>query len=209
MENKKKTFKIMNFKFILILFCVLVCIIFAIIYIKNLYKDDYSSQAIEEIKSIASYKASVDIVVKNSKQEIVCSGKEIYDTNRGGKLLLEKNTYFFNGNSLSVKDANGMEYTSEEKADVYRFCFLQEYMKYFYLEGEMHAEPLEYRGRKCDMISFELAGNNKNIHWASIYYDLDRSVPLEIKVYNEDNKEVMYIMFKEFMKNIDINDEEL
>ena len=208
MEKVKKPFKIINKSLLMIFVFLFIAIAFVGIYCKKLYNSEHKSEAINQIKNIISYRTDVEIIVKNSKQDLSYKGKEVFIGDRGSKLSLDKNTYILKNGTLLVRDNNSMEYYASEDADIYKLCFLDEYKKYLYLDTELHNDLKSYKGRQCDTIRFELSGNNKNLKNACIYYDIENKVPMEIKIFNHEDKETLSIKYDKFETNIKIDDKE-
>lgn len=208
MERVSESFKKANKSLLMIFVFLFIAIGFVGIYCKKLYSSEHKSEAINQIRSIISYKTDVEITVKNCKQNLSYKGKEIFDSEMGSKLSLDKNTYILKNGKLLVRDFNSVEYYPSEDDDVYRLCFIEEYKKYLYLDTELHNELQNYKGKQCDAIKFELAGNNKNLNNVCIYYDIENKVPVEIKIFNDKEKEILSINYSNFEANIKVEDKE-
>lgn len=200
--------KLINKRSIISFSLFLVCLTCIGIYIKNISFTKDDNNIIENIKVMQSYKTKVNIMVKNDKQEILYCGEQIYKSSIGSKMNLEKNQYILKDGKLLVKDEKNMAYEENKEDLVYRLSFLEEYLRYIYLDSKIDHKEKTYDGVPCEVFSFELIGNNDNMYKAKIFFDKKTGNPIETKIYNKKGKETVTIKYMEFIKNIKIEDDE-
>lgn len=200
--------KFINKKSVLSLVVFVICLTCIGIYIKNISFGKEDNNIIDNIKVMQSYKTKVNITVKNDKQEILYCGQQIYKSSKGSKMTLEKNKYMIKDGKLLVQDQNGKRYEENKEDALYRLSFIEEYLRYIYIDNKIDHKEKTYDGIPCEVFSFELIGNNDNIYKAKMFFDKKTSNPIEIKIYNKKGQETINIKYAEFIRNLKIDDNE-
>lgn len=208
-ENKiinKKTFNKLKLTDVLI-FILAIILGFNIFKILTVGKKD-KFNSLESLKDMSSYTSKIDIAMKNNREEILYSGEQKYKRYQGSKLELQKNTYFFKNDKIYVKDNKGKVYEEKSQDGMYKLCFIEQYLQYLYLQQYSKEKNIDYEGKSCEVFTFELPMNNSNLQKASVVLDKKEKIPMMIKVFNRKGEETIIIKYKEFLKNIQLDNEQ-
>ncbi|AWZ47633.1 hypothetical protein C3495_01695 [Clostridiaceae bacterium 14S0207] len=204
--NNKNVFNKLKLTDVLI-FILVIILGFNIYKILTVGKKD-TLNSLESLKSMSSYTSKIDIIMKNNKEEILYSGEQKYKRYQGSKLELEKNTYFFKNDKIYVKDNKGKIYEEKSQDGMYKLCFIEQYLQYLYLQQYSKEKNIEYEGKTCQVFKFEVPMNNSNLQKACVILDKKEKIPKMIKVFNRKGEETLIVKYKEFLKNIQLDNDQ-
>lgn len=177
-------------------------------------KIENSEQAFDYVKSLKNYIADIKVTFKNDRSEESVFLKQYSSSNNSYRLDLEgERSYIYKDDKIYVKDIkNNTEYFVEEEFDeVYKYCFLNEYIKLIYSMDQVgyfkesyveNEEEIKFFGAKVN-----LPTNNLNISYATLYLDGSRYIPLKLEIFDsKGNRRVLieYLTF-DVLDEIDSN----
>ncbi|MFX0549413.1 germination lipoprotein GerS-related protein [Hathewaya histolytica] len=173
-------------------------------------KQESVFDSIQSLKNIQSYSASIEIISKNDKQELLYSGTQKYKKNVGSKLELEKNIYLYKDGKLYVKDKyNSKVFQDEkEKTDLFKITFIDECLKYLYTDKNLKSIKEKKNKEEIETLHFVLPGNNENVNSAKLIIDIKSKTPKELLILNKEHKVTTKIKYKDFINNVKIDESE-
>lgn len=164
-------------------------------------KIENSEQAFDYIKGLKNYIAYTKITFKNERSEESIFLKQYSSSNGIYRLdLNEDRTYIYRDDKIFVKDLkNDKQYFLEESFDeVYKNCFLNEYIKLLYSMDQVEYFKESYsEGESITTIygaKVNLPINNLNMSSATLYLDGSRYVPIKLEIF--DNKGNLRILIE-------------
>ena len=195
--------KIFNFLFVLFLFFITSC---------NTKKINNSEEAFNYIKALKNYAADIRVTFKNERNEESLFLKQYSSEDNSYRLDLEnERTYIYKDNKIYVKDLkNNAEYFLEEEFDeIYKYCFLNEYIKLIYsmdevtyFDKKLDTGEVEYFAAKVN-----LPTNNLNMNYAILYIDANKFIPIKLEIYDsKENNRVLieYLTFEVVEKDLSL-----
>lgn len=190
----------------------IICFLFFITSCKRDVKIQNSEQAFDYIKSLKNYVSDVKITFKNNRGEESFCLKQYSSIDSVYRMDFEgERSYIYEDDKIYVKDIkNASEYSVDEKFDeVYKYCFLNEYIKLIYSMDEViYFKESIYEGENKKIIygaRVNIPTNNLNIKYAILYLDGDRNIPIKLEIFDSQNNErvlIEYITF-EILQDID------
>lgn len=166
------------------------------------------------VKSIKNYIADIKITFKNARNEESILFKQYSNSNNQYRLDLEGDrSYIYKDDKIYVKDIkNGVDYLVEEKFDeIYRYTFLNEYIKLIYSmdEVEYFEEVYDYGDSKKSyyLAKVNIPTNNLNIKEAILYLDSEKLIPSKLVIYDSKGEQRVLIEYSTFdiLEEIDGN----
>lgn len=154
-------------------------------------KIESSEQAFDYIKSIKNYESNIKVTFLNDKSSESIFLKQYVSSDYGYRLDLEnERSYLYKNDKIHVKDIkNNREYFVDENFDeIYRYCFLNEYIKLIYSMDEVdYFKQLTDNGERILFASrVNLPTNNLNISYSILYLNEDSYLPFKFEIF--DNK---------------------
>ncbi|MDP4146382.1 MAG: germination lipoprotein GerS-related protein [Bacillota bacterium] len=165
---------------------------------------DKNKNIIDDLKDLKSYSCNMDIQVKNSKQKIDYSARQIYSVGLGYRLELNKDrTMVYKGNKIYIKDyKNNSVYTTDKSFDdVYRLSFIGEYIGLLYTDENIKYSFTKVGDEEYELIKLKIPSNNKNLSNAVLHVNTKTKVPSKLFIYDFQGNEVMEITYKDFKAN--------
>lgn len=171
-----------------------------------------SEEAFNYIKSLKNYVADIRVTFSNKRNEESLFLKQYSSEDNNYRLDLEnERTYIYKDDKIHVKDLkNNAEYFLEEEFDeIYKYCFLNEYIKLIYSMDEViyFDKKLETGEVEHYAAKVNLPTNNLNMNYAILYIDANKYIPLKLEIYDvKENKRVLieYLTFEVVEKDLSL-----
>lgn len=153
-----------------------------------------SERAFDYVKSITNYISDIRITFKNDRNEESIFLKQYSSSDNKYRLDLEgERSYIYKDNKIYVNDIkNNKGYFLEEDFDeVYKYSFLNEYIKLIYSMDEVnyftesYGEGEEYKTYFGARVN--LPTNNLNINYAILYLN-ENYTPLRLEIFDSKDK---------------------
>ncbi len=164
-----------------------------------------SEQAFEYIKSLKNYASDMKITFKNNRGEESFNLKQYSSVNSTYRMDFEGyRSYIYKDDKIYVKDIkNSTEYLLDENFDeVYKYCFLNEYIKLIYSMDEViYFKESIYEGENERVIygaRVNIPTNNLNIKYAILYLDGQKKIPIKLEIFDSKNNERVLIEYTTF-----------
>lgn len=190
-----------------ILFLMILLIPFISILLIIMFRHTYAptnEEIIESIKSIKSYTVEAEYTIKNSKGEYKQETKMYYCKDVGMRIEFDGDRVkIYKDGYINMKDKND-EYELNESIDiVYPLSFYNNLLNNPIESIEENEQ--EWGDTKYLEILVNLPGNNKHLSKAKVYVDKENKKPLVSKIYDNNGKECITIVYKNFeeVKEID------
>lgn len=168
------------------------------------------NEVLDNLKSLNSYSAKVNIKIKNDRQELLYECKQFYDKIQGYRLEIgSERVQIYKENKIYVKDnVNGAKYTLEEDFDqTYSLGFIGKYIGLLYTNESIKYSNKETEGNSYQVIELLLPGNNRNMKRADMYINVKAYLPEKIIVYDSKDNERILITYSEMIVNEVMNNE--
>lgn len=169
-----------------------------------------NEEIIESLKGIKAYKTEVEFVVKNSRDEERQDTIQYYKQDIGGRIDFGTDrTKIYKDGSILVKDniAN-KEYTMEDGMDeLYSLSFVNKLLSYS-IDNEGISEGQEEWGdTEYIVFTSELFLKNDNLNKIKIFIDKQEKIPIGAIIYDKENKDRVRIVYRNFEKLKDLDEE--
>ncbi len=183
---------------------VLVVIVFLIFVVScKSSKIESSEQAFNYVKSIKNYTSDIKVTFLNDKNSEIIFLRQYASSNYGYRLDFEnERKYFYRDNKIYINDVrNNIEYFVDENFDeIYKYCFLNEYIKLIYSMDEVDyfiqliaSDEKVVFGSRVD-----LPTNNSNISYAILYLSGENYLPLQFEIFDNKGRQRILIEYLTF-----------
>lgn len=176
-------------------------------------KIENSEQAFDYVKSIKNYTSHIRVTFKNERSEESIFLRQYSSSNDRYRLdLEEERIYIYKDDKIFVKDLeNNKEYFLEENFDeIYRYCFLNEYIKLIYSMDQVEYFKDSYGDEQNQIVIYgakvNLPSNNLNMNNAILYLDGDSCNPLKLEIYDSKSNLRVLIEYLTFESLEEIDD---
>lgn len=192
----------------LILCIPFISIILAIIF--RLTAVPTNEEVISELRGIQCYKTEVEYIVKNSRGEEREQTTQYYSEAKGARIDFgEDRIKFYKDGNIKVKDnISNKEYDVEEELDVlHSLAFMKNLLSYPIDEGSIKEGQEEWGERIYVELSLELFLENDHLYKAKVFIDKDKKTPIGVIVYDKEGNDRLRIIYKNFEKLKEIDND--
>lgn len=170
-----------------------------------------NEEIIKGLRDESCYKTKIDFTFINSRGEEIENTTMYYDINKYGKIVFSQDREkMYKDNKIVVKDniAN-TEYTLDETLDdLYSLAFLNKLLSFPINTDSIKEGQEEWGEQKYIYFTVEIFGAGNHVNTAKVYIDKDKQVPIGVVVYNKEGKATVKMIYKDFEK-LDNLDEDL
>lgn len=166
-------------------------------------KIESSEQAFDYLKSIKNYISDIRITFKNDRNQESMLIKQYSSSRNAYRLDLQNDrSYIYKGDKIYIKDIeNKLGYFIDEEFDeIYKYCFLNEYIKLIYSMDDVKYFEEDYGEGKIYIAKVNLPTNNLNISYAALYLDGDKYIPTRLEIF--DNMDRIRILIEYLNFNV-------
>ncbi len=159
------------------------------------------------LKNMKSYTSEMNMDIKNDKQTISYKAKQSYLRGGGYKLELNKDRVFiYKDDKIYISDKNnGTKYVQSKDFDeVFKLCFIGEYIGLLYTNEEIKYSIEKINGIEYSVIDLFIPGSNKNINNAVLYVNSKSMLPEKLIIYDIKGNEKINVTYTNFLANIKI-----
>lgn len=180
--------------------CLIVCVILLMANKREVNNED-PLKVIEKLNNIKSSTCDIKIKITNDKQTLNYEGTQTYIKDEERKLKLKNNTEIIckNEETRILDDKNGIEYIVGENYDcIYKLSFIDEFIKFLYLEDSIIYEYKTINETKFLLLSFKVPEYNRNFDRGVVYIDCVHNLPRKIIVYDVYNEQKAIILYENY-----------
>lgn len=162
------------------------------------------------LKSLKTYQCSMDITVKNDKQNLNYVANQFYSKKFGYRFDFDKERkIFYNNDKLYVSDMiNGQRYVLDNDFGyIYKVSFIGEFIKLMYTNESIDNTFKTLNGEEYEIFTTDVPSNNRNISKAVLYVDVKTKLPVAAIMYDDSGKDKIIVKYKNFKPNIKLGDE--
>ena len=186
----------------------IILIIFVILF--RVTAEPTNEEIIESLKGINAYKAEVQFIINNSRDEETQDTIQYYKKDVGGRIDFGTDrTKIYKDGSILVKDniAN-KEYTMEDGMDeLYSLSFVNKLLSYP-IDNEGRNEGQEEWGdTEYIVFTSELFLKNDSLNKIKIFIDKQEKTPIGAIIYDKENKDRVRIIYRNFEKLKELDEE--
>lgn len=168
-----------------------------------------NEEIVNNVKNIKSYTADVEYIFKNSRGEEREETKQYYDREKGSRVEFGTDrTKIYKSDSILVKDnlAN-REYTIEPSLDkVHALAFMKNLFSYPIKEGSIKEGQEEWGDRQYLELTLEIYLDNDHLDTAKVFLDKSTQTPIGTIIFDKDGKDRVRIVYKNFEKVTQIDE---
>lgn len=169
-----------------------------------------NEEIIQQLKDIKAYTSDVEYIFINTKDELREETKQFYEKDKGVRVEFGKDrTKIYKENTILIKDNIGSkEYTVEAAMDkVHSIAFMKNILSYPIEPGSIKCGQEEWGDRQYLEATINLYLDNEHMEKAKIFIDKEKTSPIGVIVYDKDGKDRIRIIYKNFekVKQIDEN----
>ncbi len=161
-------------------------------------------EIVDKLKDLKSYSCEINIKVKNSRQILEYSCRELYCRGAGYKVELGGDRVFlYKGDKIYVEDLkNGTKYVLNRDFDqVFKYSFIGDYIGLLYSNEKIIYTTRTETGVNYLGIGLVLPGSNRNLSSAVLYVEEKTAVPKNVVIYDGRNRETVEIVYSDFEIN--------
>ncbi|AJA48859.1 hypothetical protein CPAST_c27920 [Clostridium pasteurianum DSM 525 = ATCC 6013] len=169
-------------------------------------KNDKSS--IAYLKDLKSYTTDMSIEVKNNKQKLDYSGRQMYFLGLGYRLELNnQRVLIYKDDKIYITDLqNGNKYITDMNFDdVYKISFLGNFIDLLYTNERIKTSYKTVNGKKYELINTDMPDSNRNISHGILYVDVNKKIPQKLVVYDIKENEKFIVNYKNFVPNCSVD----
>ena len=200
----------MKKKLLLMLLVSIPIIIITLVIIFRMTAEPTNDEIIKSLKEINAYKTEIEFVVKNSRDEERLNTIQYYKKDIGGKIEFgEDRTKIYKDNMILVKDnISNKEYTMKESMDeLYSISFLNKLLSYPIDNQGIQEGQEEWGDTEYIAFTSELFLKNDNLDKVKIFIDKQEKKPIGAIVYDKNNKDRVRIVYRNFEKLKEMDEE--
>lgn len=194
---------------ITLLLCIpFISIILAIIF--RLTAMPTNEEIISELRGIKCYKTNVEYIVKNTRGEEREETIQYYSEDKGARIDFgEDRIKFYKDGNIKVKDnISNKEYTVDEELDVlHSLTFVKNLLSYPIIEGSIKEGQEEWGDRIYIELDLELFLENDHLYKAKVFIDKKEKAPIGAIVYDKEGNDRLRIIYKNFEKLKEIDND--
>lgn len=173
------------------------------------FRDNSKKDNISYLKNLKSYSTDMDIEVKNDKQNLNYSGRQIFSLGLGYRLELNKDrVLIYKEDKIYVTDLNnGQKYTTDMNFDdVYKISFLGKFIDLLYTNETIKTSYKTIDNNQYELINTVMPDSNRNISYGILYIEADKRLPKKLIIYDNKGKEKIIVTYKNFIPNYDVDE---
>lgn len=166
-----------------------------------------TKDALGYLKSLKTYQCSMDITVKNDKQNLNYTAKQFYSKKFGYRFDFDNDRkIFYNNDKLYVSDMiNGQRYVLDNDFGyIYKVSFIGEFIKLMYTNESIDQTYKTLNGVEYEIFTTDVPSNNRNISKAVLYVDVKTKLPVVVVLYDDNGKDKITIKYKDFKPNVEL-----
>lgn len=186
----------------------IILIIFVILF--RVTAEPTNEEIIESLKGINAYKAEVQFIINNSRDEETQDTIQYYKKDVGGRIDFGTDrTKIYKDGSILVKDniAN-KEYTMEDGMDdLYSLSFVNKLLSYPIDNEGINEGQEEWGDTEYIVFTSELFLKNDSLNKIKIFIDKQEKTPIGAIIYDKENKDRVRIIYRNFEKLKELDEE--
>ena len=193
----------MRKKLLLVFLVSIPVILISLVIILRLTAEPTNEEIIKSLKELKAYKAKVEFVVINARDEERQENVQYYIKDTGGRIDFgEYRTKIYKDNKVLVKDniSNKEFYMEDRMDDLYSLSFLNNLLSYPIDEDGIKEGQEEWGDTEYIEFTSELFLNNYNLNKVKIFIDKNEKVPIGAIVYDRNDNDRVRIVYKDFEK---------
>ena len=164
---------------------------------------------INELRNTKCYSSKVEYVFKNSKSQFEESTMQYYSFDKGLRIEFKdgyEGVKVYKGEEIKVGGNQDEEYILDKDIDIiYPLAFIENILSNPQ-SGEIKEVKAEWGQGTYLQIDMNYNSKNKHLNKAEFYVDKDKKVPVLLKILDDNNKERVIIIYKDFKKEKSLND---
>lgn len=160
-----------------------------------------SEQAFDYLKGIKNYISDVRVTFKNGRNEESILIKQYSSSKNAYRLDLQNDrSFIYKDDKIYVRDIkNKLGYFIDENFDeIYKYCFLNEYIKLIYSMDEVKYFEEDYGQGKNYGTKVNLPTNNLNVSYGVLYLDGEKYIPTRLEIFDNMDKQRILIEYLNF-----------
>lgn len=169
-----------------------------------------NEEIIKELKEVPFYETKVEYIIKNDRGEEREETLQYYSKDDGARIDFgEDRTKIYKNDEILIKDnISNSEYTIESKMDIlHSLAFMNKILSYPIREGSLIEGQEEWGDVVYLQFDVELFLDNEHLNSARVFVDKKNKTPIGIIIYDNEGKDSLRIIYKDFkkVKQIDEN----
>ena len=186
----------------------IILIIFVILF--RVTAEPTNEEIIESLKGINAYKAEVQFIINNSRDEETQDTIQYYKKDVGGRIDFGTDrTKIYKDGSILVKDniAN-KEYTMEDGMDeLYSLSFVNKLLSYPIDNEGINEGQEEWGDTEYIVFTSELFLKNDSLNKIKIFIYMQEKTPIGAIIYDKENNDRVRIIYRNFEKLKELDEE--
>lgn len=186
----------------------IILIIFVILF--RVTAEPTNEEIIESLKGINAYKAEVQFIINNSRDEETQDTIQYYKKDVGGRIDFgtDRTKIYKNGSILVKDNIANKEYTMEDGMDeLYSLSFVNKLLSYPIDNEGINEGQEEWGDTEYIVFTSELFLKNDSLNKIKIFIDKQEKTPIGAIIYDKENKDRVRIIYRNFEKLKELDEE--
>lgn len=169
-----------------------------------------NEEIIKSLKNINCYETKVDYIIKNDRGEEIEETTQYFSSDKGVRVeFADDRVKIYKNDGIYVKDnISNTEYVIDTSMDtMHSIAFMNKILSYPLKSDSLKEGQEEWGDTVYIQIDAELFLQNDHLNTARIFIDKKKKTPIGIIVYDKSGKDTLKIIYKDFNKVKEIDNE--
>ncbi|NKF06760.1 hypothetical protein J1C67_07270 [Clostridium gasigenes] len=169
-----------------------------------------NEEVISQLKEITCYKTNVEYITNNSRGEEKEETTQYYSEDKGARIDFGIDRIkFYKDDNIRVEDnISNKEYNVEADLDkLHSLAFMKNLLSYPIEEGSIKEGQEEWGEKKYIELTLELFLENDHLDKAKVFIDKKEKTPIGAIIYDKEGNDRLRIIYKNFEKLKEIDND--
>ncbi|MBU3108113.1 germination lipoprotein GerS-related protein [Clostridium gasigenes] len=196
-----------------VLITLLLCIPFISIILVIMFRltvEPTNEEVISQLREITCYKTNVEYITNNSRGEEKEETTQYYSEDKGTRIDfgIDRIKFYKDGNIRVEDNISNKEYNVEEDLDkLHSLAFMKKLLSYPIEEGSIKEGQEEWGEKKYIELTLELFLENDHLDKAKVFIDKKEKTPIGAIIYDKEGNDRLRIIYKNFEKLKEIDND--
>lgn len=169
-----------------------------------------NEEVISQLKEITCYKTNVEYITNNSRGEEKEETTQYYSEDKGARIDfgIDRIKFYKDGNIRVEDNISNKEYNVEADLDkLHSLAFMKNLLSYPIEEGSIKEGQEEWGEKKYIELTLELFLENDHLDKAKVFIDKKEKTPIGAIIYDKEGNDRLRIIYKNFEKLKEIDND--
>lgn len=169
-----------------------------------------NEEVVSQLKEITCYKTNVEYITNNSRGEEKEETTQYYSEDKGARIDfgIDRIKFYKDGNIRVEDNISNKEYNVEADLDkLHSLAFMKNLLSYPIEEGSIKEGQEEWGEKKYIELTLELFLENDHLDKAKVFIDKKEKTPIGAIIYDKEGNDRLRIIYKNFEKLKEIDND--